>query len=63
MEPISLKEMEQFAKLYDAMNSGGILVTYSAAGNVKRALAQAGFRVERLAGALGKRHMSRAVKG
>ncbi len=53
---------EVFSKLYNAMALGGILVTYSAKGSVKQALRNAGFRVERLAGALGKRHMLRAVK-
>lgn len=51
-----------FSKLYGAINPGGILVTYSAKGSVKRALREAGFEVERLPGALGKRHMLRATK-
>ena len=54
--------VEIFSKLYCAINPGGILVTYSAKGSVKRALRAAGFEVERLPGALGKRHMLRAIK-
>ena len=51
-----------FARLFSAMPDGGMLVTYSAKGDVKRALRSAGFIVERLPGAPGKRHMIRAVK-
>lgn len=40
----------------------GILVTYSAKGQVRRDLIEAGFDVERLPGPKGKRHMLRAVK-
>ena len=40
---------------------GGSFATYSAAGNVRRALTNAGFVVERVAGFAGKRHMSRGV--
>lgn len=58
----SLWEPGIFSTLYQATGCGGILTTYSARGSVKRALREAGFRVERLPGALGKRHMLRAVK-
>jgi tRNA U34 5-methylaminomethyl-2-thiouridine-forming methyltransferase MnmC len=51
-----------FCKLYEALNPGGALVTYSAKGTVKEALREAGFEVQRLAGAMGKRHMVRAIK-
>lgn len=51
-----------FSKLHDAMSENGILVTYCAKGDVKRALRSAGFAVERLQGALGKRHMVRAKR-
>lgn len=40
---------------------GGSFATYTAAGHVRRALASAGFTVERLPGFAGKRHMSRGV--
>lgn len=51
-----------FGKLYECMDEGGALVTYSSKGTVKQALRAAGFTVERLPGAAGKRHMLRAVK-
>jgi len=51
-----------FSRIFYAMNSGGMLVTYSAKGMVKRAMRDAGFEVHRLPGALGKRHMIRALK-
>ncbi|ARJ69075.1 tRNA (5-methylaminomethyl-2-thiouridine)(34)-methyltransferase MnmD [Paracoccus contaminans] len=38
---------------------GGSFATYTAAGHVRRALAAAGFEVERAPGFAGKRHMSR----
>jgi tRNA U34 5-methylaminomethyl-2-thiouridine-forming methyltransferase MnmC len=53
---------EVFCKLYEALNPGGVLVTYSAKGTVKTALRETGFEVQRLPGAMGKRHMVRAVK-
>jgi len=51
-----------FHKLYQAMASGGVLVTYSAKGSVRRALKAAGFGVERLPGPAGKREMIRATR-
>ena len=51
-----------FTKLYHALHSGGVLVTYSSKGLVKRALRASGFRVERLPGPPGKRHMLRATR-
>ncbi len=53
---------EVFAKLYRHTAPGGALVTYSAKGDARRAMEAAGYAVERLPGALGKRHMVRAVK-
>ena len=53
---------EVFLKIYQAMTAGGILVTYSSKGIVKQNLRAAGFRVDRLPGAAGKRHMLRATK-
>ncbi|SDK90860.1 tRNA (5-methylaminomethyl-2-thiouridine)(34)-methyltransferase MnmD [Paracoccus chinensis] len=41
---------------------GGSFATYTAAGHVRRALATAGFAVERTPGFAGKRHMSRGIK-
>jgi len=42
---------------------GGTFATYTAAGHVRRALAEAGFAVERVPGYGTKRHMSRGVLG
>ena len=48
--------------LYRALRPGGVLVTYCAKGEVRRALQRAGFTVERLPGPMGKKHMLRACK-
>ncbi|WP_268223225.1 tRNA (5-methylaminomethyl-2-thiouridine)(34)-methyltransferase MnmD [Sinomicrobium oceani] len=53
---------EIFAKMYDALKQGGVLVTYSAKGSVRRAMQAVGFEVERLPGPPGKREMLRARK-
>jgi tRNA U34 5-methylaminomethyl-2-thiouridine-forming methyltransferase MnmC len=53
---------EIFARVFEATAPGGALVTYSSKGDARRALQEAGFTVERLAGALGKRHMLRSTK-
>lgn len=53
---------ELFARVFEAAAAGAVLVTYSAKGDVRRALMAAGFEVEKLPGALGKRHMLRAKK-
>lgn len=55
-------EQEIFRKLYDALEWQGVLVTYSASGNVKRALTQAGFSLEHPAGPKGKREITVAKK-
>ncbi len=51
-----------FKKMFDAMKEGGILVTYSAKGSVRRAMQAVGFTVSRLPGPPGKREMLRAIK-
>lgn len=51
-----------FEALYARLHSQGVLVTYCAKGDVKRALREVGFRVQRLPGPPGKHHMVRAVK-
>ncbi len=51
-----------FSKIHKAMRAGGVLVTYSAMGMVRRNMINAGFTVERLSGAAGKREMLRALK-
>ncbi|WP_108423392.1 tRNA (5-methylaminomethyl-2-thiouridine)(34)-methyltransferase MnmD [Flagellimonas amoyensis] len=53
---------EIFSKMYDAMQQGGVLVTYAAKGSVRRAMQAVGFTVERLPGPPGKREMLRAIK-
>ena len=53
---------EIFAKLFKCLKPGGILVTYSCKGTVKRALKAAGFTIEKLPGPVGKREVLRAVK-
>lgn len=49
-------------RLAGALQAGGVLVTYSAAGHVRRGLQAAGLSVERRPGPLGKREVLRAVK-
>lgn len=52
-----------FKKMYEALKNGGVLVTYAARGIIKRNMIEAGFTVEKLEGAPGKREMFRARKG
>jgi len=51
-----------FSKLYKMLLPQGVLVTYSAKGQVRRNMQMAGFIVERLPGPPGKREMLRATK-
>lgn len=51
-----------FRQLWESLCEGGILVTYSAKGQVRRNLKEAGFQVEKLAGPPGKREITRATK-
>lgn len=53
---------KNFAKIYEALNKQGILTTYSSKGMVKNNLRSAGFKVSRLNGPTGKRHIIRAEK-
>jgi tRNA U34 5-methylaminomethyl-2-thiouridine-forming methyltransferase MnmC len=53
---------EIFKKMYKALKSNGVLVTYAARGVVKRSMIEVGFSVEKLAGPPGKREMFRATK-
>ncbi len=53
---------EIFALMFNALKSGGVLVTYAAKGSVRRAMLASGFQVEKLPGPPGKREMLRAVK-
>jgi len=52
---------EIFGKLFSGMKGEGVLVTYSAKGQVRRNMQSAGFRVERLPGPAGKREMLRGI--
>ena len=51
-----------FQNMFAALKPGGVLVTYSAKGSVRRAMQAVGFTVERLPGPPGKREMLRATK-
>ncbi|WP_424494807.1 tRNA (5-methylaminomethyl-2-thiouridine)(34)-methyltransferase MnmD [Salinimicrobium sp. GXAS 041] len=53
---------EVFKSMFLALKNGGVLVTYSAKGSVRRAMETAGFTVERMPGPPGKREMLRALK-
>ena len=46
-------------RLYEMMNPGGIFVTYSSKGTVRRGLMAAGFEMEKIPGPPGKREMLR----
>ena len=48
-----------FRKMFQGLNPGGILTTYSATGWVRRNMMEAGFEVEKLPGPPGKREMLR----
>jgi tRNA U34 5-methylaminomethyl-2-thiouridine-forming methyltransferase MnmC len=50
---------EIFEKMFSMLGPGGILVTYSSKGDVRRAMQAAGFTVEKLPGPTGKREMVR----
>lgn len=54
--------IEIFKKMYGLLKNRGILVTYSAKGQVKRNMKEAGFTVETLPGPPGKREMTRGSK-
>jgi tRNA U34 5-methylaminomethyl-2-thiouridine-forming methyltransferase MnmC len=51
-----------FKKMYEALLPNGILVTYACRSSIKKAMLSAGFQVEKLPGAPGKREMLRAFK-
>lgn len=54
--------VEVFKKMYESLKSEGILVTYSAKGQVRRNMLSVGFEVEKIPGPPGKREMLRARK-
>ena len=51
-----------FVKMYEALMPGGVLVTYACRSVIKNAMLAAGFSIEKLPGAPGKREMLRATK-
>lgn len=51
-----------FRKMYESLRPSGILVTYAANGNARRAMKSVGFEVDRLPGPPGKKEMMRAIK-
>ncbi len=53
---------EMFEKMHGALRQNGVLVTYCAQGNARRAMMRTGLKVEKLVGPPGKRHMLRAIK-
>ncbi|MFM2337080.1 MAG: tRNA (5-methylaminomethyl-2-thiouridine)(34)-methyltransferase MnmD [Bacteroidota bacterium] len=58
----ALWTVDIFTKLFQLLNTNGILVTYCSKGDVRRALLAAGFKVEKIPGPPGKREMLRATK-
>lgn len=53
---------ELFAAMFKALKNNGVLVTYACRTSIKNAMLSAGFSVEKLPGAPGKREMLRATK-
>lgn len=53
---------EVFQKMYDSLEDGGVLTTYSSKGDVRRTLIELGFDVKKVPGAVGKREMLIARK-
>ena len=51
-----------FENMHALMNRGGVLVTYCSKGIVRKAMMDAGFRVNKLEGPKGKREIVRAMK-
>ncbi len=51
-----------FEIMYNSLKPKGVLVTYAANGNARRAMQAVGFKVERLPGPPGKKEMLRATK-
>lgn len=54
--------LPNFARCFELCAAGGVLSTYCAQGQFKRDLKDAGFEVETLKGALGKKEMVRGVR-
>jgi tRNA U34 5-methylaminomethyl-2-thiouridine-forming methyltransferase MnmC len=63
--PVVQPEMwtrEVMEKIFCAMEPGGLFLTYSSKGEVRRILSACGFEVEKIAGPPGKREITRATK-
>lgn len=63
--PNTQGELWQFdilKKMHELLEDNGVFVTYCAKGQLKRDLAQLGFKVESLPGPPGKREMTRGIK-
>lgn len=54
--------LDVLQKMYDALSTDGVFVTYCAKGEVRRNLISLGFEVEKIPGPPGKREMLRARK-
>jgi len=54
--------LDRFEMLYKKMHFFGVLTTYSAKGIIKNNLRKVGFKVKRLPGIKGKRHIIKALK-
>lgn len=54
--------IENLRNCFNQLSEGGMLTTYCAQGQFKRNLVEAGFSVETLRGAMGKKEMVRGVK-
>ncbi|GGG50068.1 hypothetical protein GCM10011414_19830 [Croceivirga lutea] len=57
-----LWSQQLFATMYIALKKGGVLTTYCAKGDVRRAMQEVGFTVNRVEGPPGKREMLVALK-
>ena len=57
-----LWNIDRFREAFEWLTPGGVLVTYCAKGAVRRAMEEAGFKVERRPGPPGKREMLRATR-
>jgi len=54
--------LNNFKKLYDCLNTNGVLITYSSKGDVKRIMKKVGFNVSSVEGPTGKREITLASK-
>jgi tRNA U34 5-methylaminomethyl-2-thiouridine-forming methyltransferase MnmC len=53
--------LDIFRKMASCLKKGGVLITYSTKGIVKRNLKEAGFEIEKLPGPMGKREILRGI--